>query len=333
MSTPGAATDEHGRIAVDLACIQCGYNLRTLREADTCPECGAAVALSSQDRLETADRVWLAGMCRGMKWVLVGAVISGVRLLEGVVSNVVSLIGFGRPLPSFTTLLLFAMLIFIAWRLTRRIKRDAIRHATYVLGAVVVFWLWTQQVWALLDSMGARRALTWLGFVLSLVGLWLVSRPQPRRVTPVWERVARLWARAAIVLVCAIWCWNGLAMRGAGYGYWQLTFALHEASWIVLMWGMMGLARSMAQRGGEVVLVRHCRVVWLGYAATVAITLAIFAMAMIAQWAGWNIAAAGSILKVVMGVEALLRVSELVFMAWAVIIGLRLMRRIRPLLG
>lgn len=30
-ATPGAATDEHGRIAVDLACLKCGYNLRTCR--------------------------------------------------------------------------------------------------------------------------------------------------------------------------------------------------------------------------------------------------------------------------------------------------------------
>lgn len=30
----------------DLSCVQCGYNLRSLHERGTCPECGSAVRLS-----------------------------------------------------------------------------------------------------------------------------------------------------------------------------------------------------------------------------------------------------------------------------------------------
>src|SRR5262245_30626809 len=35
-----------GKIAIDWPCVQCGYNLRSLAETGSCPECGASVRRS-----------------------------------------------------------------------------------------------------------------------------------------------------------------------------------------------------------------------------------------------------------------------------------------------
>jgi hypothetical protein len=55
-----------GRVAGDLACIQCGYNLRTLHREAKCPECGLEVARSMRgDRLRYSDPAWLAKVAVG----------------------------------------------------------------------------------------------------------------------------------------------------------------------------------------------------------------------------------------------------------------------------
>jgi len=58
--------DEDGRVAVDLPCVACGYNLRTLRVDGVCPECSAAVEPSLyQGRLSWADREWVETLAGG----------------------------------------------------------------------------------------------------------------------------------------------------------------------------------------------------------------------------------------------------------------------------
>jgi len=64
-SLPSPSLDADGRLAEDIACKRCGYNLRGMLPDQTCPECGAAV----QDGLdaERFERIrWLRWMCRGM---------------------------------------------------------------------------------------------------------------------------------------------------------------------------------------------------------------------------------------------------------------------------
>jgi predicted RNA-binding Zn-ribbon protein involved in translation (DUF1610 family) len=41
------ALDAEGRVAEDVACIRCGYNLRTLYHDGRCPECDADVIRSN----------------------------------------------------------------------------------------------------------------------------------------------------------------------------------------------------------------------------------------------------------------------------------------------
>lgn len=69
-----------GRIAVDLPCTTCKYNLRSLWPDAKCPECGTKVALSvdaayPRDLLCTADPKWVATVASGMHWVIVSAVM------------------------------------------------------------------------------------------------------------------------------------------------------------------------------------------------------------------------------------------------------------------
>jgi hypothetical protein len=63
--------DAEGRVAEDLACIQCGYNLRTLQREAKCPECGSEVARSIRgDWLQYSDPEWLSKIIRGLSVML-----------------------------------------------------------------------------------------------------------------------------------------------------------------------------------------------------------------------------------------------------------------------
>ncbi len=45
-TTTPAPLDEAGRLALDLNCVTCGYNLRGLDPETICPECGIPVGRS-----------------------------------------------------------------------------------------------------------------------------------------------------------------------------------------------------------------------------------------------------------------------------------------------
>jgi hypothetical protein len=91
--------DPAGRIAGDLPCVRCGYNLHSLAEAGRCPECGEPVERSTAYHLRPSPE-WLKGMAEGINllttgiaviaigWGLLGLgglVLSGLR---GIVSTV-----------------------------------------------------------------------------------------------------------------------------------------------------------------------------------------------------------------------------------------------------
>jgi RNA polymerase subunit RPABC4/transcription elongation factor Spt4 len=62
IALPGEdVSDADGRIASDLACVRCSYNLRELRADSICPECGTAIARSLHGGLLAyADPDWVA---------------------------------------------------------------------------------------------------------------------------------------------------------------------------------------------------------------------------------------------------------------------------------
>ena len=76
MIPPGVNLDEHDRIDHDVSCMHCGYNLRSCRPEDDCPECGRRIedTLLRAMRLR-ADTKWRNRMVVGLNLILIVAVI------------------------------------------------------------------------------------------------------------------------------------------------------------------------------------------------------------------------------------------------------------------
>lgn len=65
--------DESGMIGGDVSCRRCGYNLRSLKSAGRCPECGAPIGLSiSGDFLRFADPAWVETLATGIRYLFCG---------------------------------------------------------------------------------------------------------------------------------------------------------------------------------------------------------------------------------------------------------------------
>ncbi|UCG33507.1 MAG: hypothetical protein JSU68_02515, partial [Phycisphaerales bacterium] len=90
---PFDRTDSQGAIAIDLACLQCGYNLRGLDPAGRCPECGVGIALSTRgDLLRFANPDWLRRVKLGADLMLATILLSlvlgfGVGCLNAVFAS------------------------------------------------------------------------------------------------------------------------------------------------------------------------------------------------------------------------------------------------------
>ncbi len=66
-----ALLDSDRRVAADVDCFQCGYNLRTLPATGVCPECASAVAGSLRGpELHWASPKWLRGVVSGINYLL-----------------------------------------------------------------------------------------------------------------------------------------------------------------------------------------------------------------------------------------------------------------------
>ena len=65
--------DPTGRLAQDIHCIHCGYNLRSLLPDQACPECGRPVEPSLRgDMLCFSSPAWLAKLAWGTVWLILG---------------------------------------------------------------------------------------------------------------------------------------------------------------------------------------------------------------------------------------------------------------------
>lgn len=83
------ATDVAGRFVEDLSCNGCGYNLRGMRQADECPECGQHVEASlHMQELVMADPAWLRKLATGGWFVFTGLMMGLISplFLYGAVS-------------------------------------------------------------------------------------------------------------------------------------------------------------------------------------------------------------------------------------------------------
>ncbi|RMF84955.1 MAG: hypothetical protein D6744_02175 [Planctomycetota bacterium] len=91
---PPELFDETGRIAQDVQCRRCSYNLRGLSGDGRCPECGTPVGRSTHgDLLRYSDPDWVQALELGVRLILLGIV---ANLLAGVIGAVLN--AFFHPL-------------------------------------------------------------------------------------------------------------------------------------------------------------------------------------------------------------------------------------------
>jgi len=102
--------DADERVALDLPCVACGYNLRTLRVDSVCPECAAPVEQSlGQGFLCWSDHYWVETLANGAADLAVG---TGLFVLFGGVSATVAATEFGEGALCVLTTLTALALIF-----------------------------------------------------------------------------------------------------------------------------------------------------------------------------------------------------------------------------
>lgn len=100
---PEVQFDENGRIADELSCRSCGYNLQGLHPEGLCPECGTSIVRSIYgDKLRYSDPAWISRLARGTLWIIIGLFTStiGAFIIGG---SIVGLAAVGSVSQSFTT--------------------------------------------------------------------------------------------------------------------------------------------------------------------------------------------------------------------------------------
>ena len=76
--SPTVPLDSAGRVAQDVPCRSCKYNLRGLSPDGRCPECGTAVGWSIHgDLLCYSDPVWVRHLAAGSLWMII-SVLGGI---------------------------------------------------------------------------------------------------------------------------------------------------------------------------------------------------------------------------------------------------------------
>lgn len=103
--------DADGRVCVDLSCLKCGYNLRSLANDGKCPECGLLVTHSVRgDLLKYSDRTWVRRLATGAALLLAGVIGLAIFALTAFGGAMLYGVG-GRPLLS----LWGSLLVVGAW--------------------------------------------------------------------------------------------------------------------------------------------------------------------------------------------------------------------------
>jgi hypothetical protein len=114
-------------VTYDLPCRKCAYNLRGLSLDGRCPECGAAVGLSTYgDLLRYSDPAWVFKLQRGATFILNGIaviVIGMILIVLLVIGGVVTTRGGGQGgsqelLGSLVSILGYGLIVAGSWLLT-----------------------------------------------------------------------------------------------------------------------------------------------------------------------------------------------------------------------
>jgi hypothetical protein len=233
------ALDPEGRIAEDLPCRACGYNLRGQALAARCPECALAVSLSARsDLLRFSDPEWIGRLVKGMRLILIGLIV-GVAIQIGAAVAGVAMATAGAAI--WTSFLTAAMFV---------------GGAVAVIVVVGVWMLTTPEPTQLGTEppASARRLARWcLTVQIATTVLQLSSSGNVGVAGPPAPAGGASTALAAATIVLVI-----VVMIGYGAGFVYL--------------------RRLALRGPMPSLARHTRIVMWGYLATQGLGVALWVL-------------------------------------------------------
>jgi len=220
IAPPGApvvALDAAGRIAIDITCRKCGYNLRGLLPDGRCPECGTAVGRSLHgDLLRFSDPEWVQKLASGMNWIVASIVISlfgGAlgAISGGIFSSIVSTRSFVVLAP-LSGLVLGVFSLVGYWKVTTPDPAKMMEESGVSLRKLVRLAEVTRYVVAPLNSLMQQLAWSVAAIVLiavsgiaSLVGtvaIFLYARKLALRIPD--EKLARhcrivMWGMAVML--------------------------------------------------------------------------------------------------------------------------------------
>lgn len=259
---PMIRTDSAGRIAADLPCHQCGYNLRGLTLTGLCPECGQPVRTALEEPwLWEAPATWVyqvrVGLFLGL-FGLIASLLCGVPLAESRLSCPAAQMAFVLSLLCWATGTWLAMApepIVAPVDLARPIARWVSLVPLLAQGLCLAFMAagpaggTSQRLWC--------EAITWLAFLLSwLCQLRTLNYFAHRLALPcTTARAAMLpWFLGASVLLAFLGLVPQVATgRGGGVPGCLLTLAipgiiLHSLQAIIVQWRV---ARRLHRAIGE----------------------------------------------------------------------------------
>lgn len=229
----------------DVACVNCGYNLRGLAPGGDCPECGSAVRQSlREDRLADAPLAWL----RRVRW---GAYVLVAALVLLPVVNLVpaAVLAWGAWAPSMTLVQL----------------------------GVVLAW-----------------GVNLLAVGVGVMGLWLLTAPEPGRAEPATDWRPRAAGRVAL-LAWAVLTFGVVATVAVSgqrlHGEWWMYDGVLIAAAVIFALGMMACWNHLAVLADRVpapALVRRLRQLRLDWIAAVGCGILAAAAMNVLNWLAVN---------------------------------------------
>jgi len=261
----GANTDkvlnDEGRVAEDVPCLGCAYNLRGLKVTGDCPECGRAIADSLRgDRLRFADARWLRGVHRGLTCVIAAVILSFAWTVVWVAAN-----WLGAPrnqafhISNLDWWLSAAFFCCIAgWMIRRFVTRDdgwtkpilIVALAMLLLGVVgrkdPAWFEWTRYLFSV----------STISDLILALGFWWITVPQPRRTEPPSEPYMRWVSRVAWLLLLAFPLFRSLP--DGNFFTWTSTLVIYSSIGLFAMAGPFLLLSRIARRIPSDRLARHC---------------------------------------------------------------------------
>ena len=225
--TSSIAPDAEPTIQTDILCLNCGYNLRTLKHTGLCPECAKPVR---ESMLSGGMQAWLRKVRRGITWLLVADIASACFV------SLFFVVQF-LPLGSISfvpyMIMIFSSLSFgVAWCVglflaTRSSLQNALHEQTAILRLsirIMAVLLLAQKVEQATSSFG----IFWLGGIFGQIQSYVGPMIRTAAIICVavylaklvvqWQPSLRTWARWWIGLASLSGIVN-LAASSFGY-YW-----------------------------------------------------------------------------------------------------------------